>query len=372
MLKIFNVYLFLIVFIAISCNKEELLNPEPVNRTIIVYMAADNDLSTDALADIEEMKQGFPITRDNLIVFVDMTDKPPYLLKIEKEKETIVKSYPELDSADPITLAEVTGEIIRLYPAEEYGLILWSHGTSWLPAGMSLRSFGKDAGSGNISGINIPELAKSLPLKFNFILMDACLMGSIEVAYELKDKTDFIIASSTETIYTGFPYDMIIPELVKPEIDFKRVGEYYYDYYNNLEGAYRSATISVIETRYLEQLGSRMNELFGVNTPDLSSFNRSTVQRLDVYEEQYCFDLADFVDTVFPGTDKSIFTDQLKKAVVYKAHTPMFLSEYEIKTYCGLSCYIPHPSRKDLNNYFKTLQWYIDSAMDTNYFYPTN
>lgn len=356
----------------VSCNKNEPLLSESVSRTIIVYMAADNDLSADALADIEEMKQGFPITRNKLIVFADITDKPPYVLKIEKENETLIKSYPELDSADPVTLAEVTREIIRLYPADEYGLILWSHGTSWLPEGMSLRSFGKDTGSGNISGINIPDLAQSLPLKFNFILMDACLMGSIEVAYELKDKTDFIIASSTETIYTGFPYDKIIPELVKPEIEFKRVGESYFDYYNNLEGAYRSATISVTETRYLEKLGSLMKALFGENTAVLSSFNRSNVQRLDVYQEQYCFDLADFVNTVFPGTDKSRFTDQLKKAVLYKAHTPMFLSEYEIKTYCGLSCYIPHPSREDLNNYYQTLQWYKDSAMDIKYFYPTN
>ncbi len=372
MLKIFTIYLFLIVFTVISCNKDELLHPEPVNRTIIVYMAAENDLSTDALADIEEMKKGFPETWNNLIVFVDMTDKRPYLLKIEKEKEIIIKSYPELDSADPITLAEVTREIMHLYPADKYGLILWSHGTSWLPVGMSLRSFGKDAGSGNISGINIPELAKSLPLKFNFILMDVCLMGSIEVAYELKDKADFIIASSTEIIYNGFPYDMIIPELVKPEIDLKRVGECYYDYYNNLEGAYRSATVSVIETRYLQELAFRLKQLFEDNIVNIYPFDRTTVQRMDTYEEQYCFDLADFVNTVFPETDKSRFTDQLNKVVIYKAHTPMFLSEYEIKTYCGLSCYIPHPLREDLNNYYKTLQWYKDSAMDIKYFNSTN
>lgn len=36
----------------------------------------------------------------------------------------------------------------------------------------------------------------------------------------------------------------------------------------------------------------------------------------------------------------------------------MFLSEYEIKTYCGLSCSIPHPQRNDLNSYYKTLKWY--------------
>jgi hypothetical protein len=172
-------------------------------------MAADNDLDADALADIEEMKQGFSEKDANLIVFVDPLDEVPYLLKIGAGKETRIKSYPELNSADSVILKQIIQEVIGLYPAPEYGLILWSHGTSWLPAGTQLRSFGKDSGK----EMNLPDLADALPVKFNFILMDACLMGSVEVAYELKDKTDFIIASSTETIADGFPYDKIIPEL---------------------------------------------------------------------------------------------------------------------------------------------------------------
>jgi hypothetical protein len=27
---------------------------------------------------------------------------------------------------------------------------------------------------------------------------------------------------------------------------------------------------------------------------------------------------------------------------------------------CGLSCYIPHPARRDLSEYYNTLQWSID------------
>lgn len=358
MIKFFAISFSLLLVITISCNKDEPILPESVSRTIIVYFAADNDLSTDALVDLEEMKKGFTETQNNLIVFMDILGTPPYLLKIGKDKESIIKSYPELNSASPATLTEITKEIIHLYPAEEYGLILWSHGTSWLPADISVRSFGKDIGSENNSGINIPELAKSLPVKFNFILMDACLMGSVEVAYELKDKAEFIIASSTETIYSGFPYDKIIPELIKPKIDFKQVGKYYFDYYNNMEGAYRSATVSVIDTQHLQKLGYQLKLLFENSDMHTLSIDRGSIQRLDLYKEQYTFDLLDFVDKAFTSIDKSTFVNQLNQAVIYKAHTPMFLSEYEIETYCGLSCYIPHPQRDDLNIYYKTLEWY--------------
>lgn len=356
-MKIEKIILLSALLISIACHTEHDEGVLPIiyaERTIIVYMSADNDLSADALNDIEEMKKGYIDNGIHLIVFVDLSRESPYLLEISLNSAKTVKTYPEINSANASQMQEVLNDVIDLYPAHSYGLILWSHGTSWLPSDMPLRSFGRDHGS----EMNIPDLSMSLPIHFDFILFDACLMGAVEVAYELKDKTDVIIASSTEIIYTGFPYDKIIPELVKPKVDFKRVGESYFNYYNNLKGAYRSATISVIETQYLEQLGARLKTLFEENAPDLSSFDRLTIQRLDVYGEQYCFDLFDFVHAYLPDSEKAAFDKNLQQVVVYKAHTQWFLSEYEIKTYCGLSCYIPHPRRDDLNTYYKSLRWY--------------
>jgi hypothetical protein len=359
MKRIISILLFTVLIF--SCEEyDNFHDGQPVNRTIIVYMAADNDLSADALADIEEMKQGFSQKGTNLIVFADLLNENPYLLEINQEKETVIKFYSELNSADPEIMKQILQEVIERYPAQEYGLILWSHGTSWMPAGNRLRSFGKDSGK----EINIPDLADALPVKFDFILMDACLMGAVEVAYELKDKTDFIIASSTETIYTGFPYDQIIPELLASQINLKAVAQHYFDYYNSLQGAYRSATISVIETQYLPELANQLKRLFNENEINRMSINRSSVQRLDVYEEQYTFDLLDFVNTLFPTAEKEAFVNQLNRTVIYKAHTPMFLSDYEIKTYSGLSCYIPVFERNDLNEYYYTLQWFNESGFN--------
>ncbi len=125
-------------------------------------------------------------------------------------------------------------------------------------------------------------------------------MGAVEVAYELKDKTDYIIASSTETIAQGFPYEQIIPELLQRNIDFNAVARSYFDHYNVQQNAYQSATISVIATRYLPDLAYSLKQLFENNPVNLQSFDRTSVQRLDVYEEQYVFDLSDFVDKVLP------------------------------------------------------------------------
>ena len=58
-----NVLITIITLLFASCSKDEVPVPEPepvkVNRTIIAYMAADNNLWDVVYVDIEEMKQGY-------------------------------------------------------------------------------------------------------------------------------------------------------------------------------------------------------------------------------------------------------------------------------------------------------------------------
>jgi hypothetical protein len=162
---------YLPLFLLLPCcskGKEEL-----VPRTVIAYIAADNDLWSDALDDVEEMQRGFSPNGVQLVAFIDPAGEPPYLLEMASNSSRRVKTYAELNSCDAAQMRQTLSEIIGMYPAERYGLILWSHGTSWLPANHLLKSFGQDGDS----QLNIPELAEALPLKFDFILLDACLMG---------------------------------------------------------------------------------------------------------------------------------------------------------------------------------------------------
>ncbi|MDR1582968.1 MAG: hypothetical protein LBS55_06880, partial [Prevotellaceae bacterium] len=285
-----SILIILTVFVA--CRKNDETQEETHTlRTIIVYMAADNDLWDVALVDIEEMKQGYNETGVNLIVLMDAAGKTPCLLRITEEGEQTVKTYSEFNSADPATMNRLLEEIIEMYPSDSYGLILWSHGKSWLPAGVETKSFVMD---GNRQ-MNIPDLAEALPLHFDFILFDACLMGAVEVAYELRNKTDYIIASSAETIDSGFPYDLVIPALVSSTPDLRKAAESFFDYYQEQSGAFRSATVSLVDTKELDNLARVTSQLISEQTFDISSFDRTSVQRLDNYDEQYTFDFLDFI-----------------------------------------------------------------------------
>ncbi len=353
-----NIILCIIMMslLGVSCEKSE---SKATKRTVIVYMAADNGLSDNALRNIDQMRSAFPSQEENnLIVFLDLLDEPPVIIKIGANSETIVKEYEELNSAATVQMRKVLSDIINLYPSDNFGLVLWSHSTSWLPAGCTTRSFGEDNGT----QMNLTDLAEALPIKFDYILFDACLMGSIEVAYELKDKTNYMIASSTETLYVGFPYDLIIPDLIVNTPDLKKVAEKYMNYYMQLSGIYQSATISVINLKELEALANTTKQLITEHSFDINSFDRTTVQQLDNYVEQYTFDFKDFIDKLLPDANKRQLTNQLGNVVLYKAHTEEFMKEYKIKSYCGLSSYIPIKDREDLNTYYKTLKWYFDSG----------
>jgi hypothetical protein len=91
-----NVLIAIIILLFASCNKDEV--PE---RTVIVYMAADNDLWDVVYVDLNEMKQGYRETGVNLVVLMDVADETPRLLKITEDGEQEIKTYQEFDSADP-------------------------------------------------------------------------------------------------------------------------------------------------------------------------------------------------------------------------------------------------------------------------------
>jgi Clostripain family. len=349
------VFFLLILY---SCRNEDRDILPEAQHTLIVYIAGDNDLSEDATNNLRQMEIGYRNTGAKMLVFIDTANEPPKLLEINGNRSLLLKTYPEFNSASAKGINNILSEITVLYPSDSYGLILWSHGTSWLPAGSILKSFGDDSGK----QINISELAEALPVQFEFILFDACLMGAVEVAYELKDKAHHIIAPSTETIADGFPYALIIPELLAARPDLNKTAKLYFDFYNKQHGANRSATISLINTQGLGTLAEEMKKLIQTEGFNFSDFDRYSVQRLDVYTEQYHFDLLDFIDKLYIG-NKNSFIGQLNKTMLYKAHTPRFIELYDINTYCGLSCYIPHPQRKDLNAYYSTLKWSIDTSV---------
>lgn len=236
--------------------------------------------------------------------------------------------------------------------------------TSW-PA---TKWFGQDTGENPAGYLDVEQLSEAIPSGvFDWMLFDACFMASAETLYALRDKAERIVCSPAEVIADGFPYAEIMTELLRPEPDLRAVCETYYRHYaDDPRPAYRSATVSLVETSQLEALAGAMASVFGAAlTADpevLSNMDLNWLQPLDRYRRHFLFDMGSVVGELetrglVPALLAEAWRAQLARTVIYEAHTPTMLG-LALDECCGLSMYVPVASYADLNEYYRTLGWY--------------
>lgn len=356
-----------LLFTVASCDPVSQDAPEyPVQqKSVLIYMVANNNLASNATNNINALMDGYIPTEDNLLIYLHSTNGNPSLMRIYKKADGAVAvdtvyRFPAMNSADPESLTSVMKVCQTMFPAQEHGLVLWSHGTGWLPKGYygRTRSFGQDGGN----EMDIIDLAAALPHKLDFIIFDACLMSGIEVAYQLKDSVDYIIASPTETLSDGFPYSDIMKHIFRSPMELTSVAKDYYDYYNGMSGSSRSATISVIKTSELENVAAKAKAIFEKygNNGNFSSklIDTTQVQKYYRSNKHWFYDINGLMQQL-AGEDAKEFTNALEKAVIYKAATPDFLGMHiNSEKYSGVSTYIPSPrADAELLDYYKKLLW---------------
>jgi hypothetical protein len=356
-----NLLISLFVLICLSCcnDDEEIILS---SKTVLVYMAADNNLYRNAKSDIQEMLDCKIPDNCNLLVYLDAPswsdEEIPQLFKIQSGQLILVKQYESHNSASKEVLRQAINDVIINFEAETYDLILWSHGTGWLPENVYetlTKSFGKD----DYSEINIIDLANALPVKFGCIIFDACLMGGIEVYYQLRNKADIIIASPTETLVAGLPYNKILPFLFVSTPDYAGIAREYMDYYKNQAGILQSATIGVVETKHLEVLAGLLNSV--VTAGDVCNIpDKELIQKYDLLATPVFYDFLDYIRNVTAANDITAIEQQLSKVVIYNDFTPYFLNDIEIIHSCGISIYGSYGNGQ-LDEVYQQLDWYIDS-----------
>ena len=271
-----------------ACSDSSNETIPPAKRTVIVYMAAENTLSRNAQSDINEMIQGVKkISKyDNLIVFVDRASsmEKPFIIRLRdndrQPADTIRKYEQDFLTSDPEKMKEVISWTMSNYPADDYGLVLWGHGNGWVIMNSVSDSRhaialdnGSNAASDNGQWLDIPDLRQtlaSLPHSFKFIFADCCNMQNVEVAYELKDVTEYYIASPAGIPGDGAPYETIIPDLFLYD-DVQMYTKTCDDYYAKIDNEDGHLPISAVKTKELPTLASATKEIlhkiYEANTP---------------------------------------------------------------------------------------------------------
>lgn len=367
----YSLILCLSIFVA-GCQNEDIIDTEYSSLTLIVYMGGDNNLASEV---VQKMSAIQSFARRNasisngyvrILIYRDVLNEPArlYQCSYDSTEPVLLGTYGRENSAS----AEVFGRILRtcrqLAPADRYGLIVFSHASGWLPEGALNNPNRIDTRSVIVDGtseMDMQDFASAIPDKmFGYIVFEACFMAGVEVAFELKDKTKYIMGSSAEMLSPGFTaiYSDILTHLISDsdtETVLTGAADVYFNHFDSKTGAGRSATISVIKTSELDQLAQQVKLLQPYNT----TIDVAKVQHFDRNGNLYhlFFDLDDYISK----TTSESLAQSIGNVVVYQRSTADFLSTYggfEINQHCGLSTYIPQERFASLNREYTTLKWY--------------
>jgi hypothetical protein len=268
-------------------------------------------------------------------------------LYIERGRARVVTTLDAVNAGDPACLTDFINWVADAYPADRYALVLWSHGTGWreedvykryraaleqAQSGDEMRAGGpgerlsrafflKTAGTlmalddaeergicyddDSMDFLDNRELAAALgaaSVPISLLGMDACLMSMAEVAYQIREQTEVLVASQAVAPGTGWPYAAILQTMVDdPDIQPAALGQRIVQAYGHHYGAVSrggggQATLSAIDLTRLEPLGESVAHL---------SKRLHTLYAQDLYTERAVkaarkraqrFEDADYVD----------------------------------------------------------------------------
>ena len=223
--------------------------PESPKLTLVVYMAADNDLESYAIQNLKAMEHA-DFQKMNVLVLLDRsegfdetngdwTDTRLFELIHDSTDSNLIvskrlscpplgisnKVETELDMGNPSVLWNLMNFARNNYESEKYALIIWGHGTGWRYAGASSsRAAAIDDRSG--SYMSVHDMGRALRNQgLSVIGFDTCFGGVFENVYELKNHSEYTVASPGITPSSGWDYTSLLEDLSQSNFTAKEIAE---------------------------------------------------------------------------------------------------------------------------------------------------
>ena len=258
--------------------------------TFMVYLDGDNNLEPAAIKDFLEMSEVGSDDNVNILVLMDRISsydssygnwtgtRRGIINKGDAPDTSWGISMGELNMGDPDSLYDFINWGTTNYPANNYAIILWNHGGGWRSASTSSDTIVyKDVCYDDTSGEDclytsevkdvLAELAKD-GISINLIGYDACLMGMVEVAYEVRKYADVMVASSDNEPDDGWPYTEILYELTdNPDMSASALGSVIVDeYFASYDNDYTMAALD------LSVMDSLANSIYNLSDKLMNSW----------------------------------------------------------------------------------------------------
>lgn len=346
-----------------------------IEKTIMIYLVGSDLESNSGAASmdiVEMMESGVDTSKNNILVYTGGTKRwaiesipatENSIYKLENGEFSLVKSFDSLNMGESDTLTEFLDYGLLNYSADEYGLILWNHGAG------PMIGYGVDEVHGDL--LEMSEITKALSdsgfgsdNKLEFLGFDACLMGSIETAWTVKDYANFLIASQETEPGTGWNYAFL--EKLNYYDEGHHIGQAiidsYFSGYEEIVSLYpqleADLTLSCMDLSKIADVENGLNQLFEKVDENILAGNfqqtskcRYQTKSFGKFAATFNYDLIDLthITSLLSSNYKkesNALTEALDEFIVY--------TKSNVENASGVSIYHPYDNTEYMETWINT------------------
>lgn len=306
--------------------------PEEKEWTILIEIAADNDLRGFAARNIKQMAAIGSNYLVNIIVelHIRLSANKKITRRYFIEQGKIIHmnvddpTTQRMDSGDQQTFISFCAWALNNYPAKHVAAFFWDHATGIIDPGKGkfahpteLFSFNPktnklelDRSIGFLDFISLSvqnqrglcwddstgnyltnqKLAYALNFvckeynngkKFDIVGFDACLMSMVEIGDLIKDYADFMVASQEVELATGWNWELILSRFTQESPDPLHLAQHivamYEKTYNKITTDY---TLSAVNLQKIDQLSANIDEVAQLLLEGITSKNAQAIKNI--------------------------------------------------------------------------------------------
>lgn len=190
--------------------------------TVVVFMAPDSDLELYADLDLREMETSGSGEHLNVVAQVcrrRFHRSARFFIKPGSRR--LVSNLRDTDVVARRRLENLLRWVTLRYPAHHYMVVLSGH------------AFGLQFGEGRATSLSLADLRRVFEWfserngrKLDMLGFDACSLSTAEVAHELRNTVDYLVASPIGIPFAGWPYGTILDRIRRhPRISPRLLGK---------------------------------------------------------------------------------------------------------------------------------------------------
>jgi len=305
--------------------------------TVLFYGALDCNLSSYLNPTIDEM-EGAGGTNGGVNLIAELDGHPDYggyddldgnhadvrryMIVPGNPGNAIIDAYPlevlgELNTGDTTTLKDFLLWGVTNYPAKHYVVIVFGHGSGYQKGDGSegdVLSIGEDWTSGEEIEIRNGELSaclrtmkNSIGKNIDVLNFESCLMGMVEVAYEIRAYSDILVASERSMWASGPDWTSLRSIIANPSIRPYALCDTFIYYYHQRYGGQFLGTLSAVDlgpsftelSLRANKLASELLKAGGIHNPEIWECVEANKDYIDdIWYAKYYEDIYKFASTL--------------------------------------------------------------------------